>query len=248
MDIPCSMFSSLNAHLAKIFKTRNVLGFCKKIPPFAGGITFISLLTGSIWGLLYAPSDYQQGEIFRIMYVHVPASWWALGIYLLAAGFSILGLISRIPIFFFIAKAFAPIGAGFTLISLITGSIWGKPTWGTWWVWDARLTSMLILLFLYIGYLNISYRTYNERTLSTASIVLVIGSINIPIIKWSVDWWYTLHQPASLMRFARPSIHSSMLWPLLIMALGFGTYALTFGCLNLKSLIQERQQQRDNAE
>eukprot|EP01037_Dinobryon_pediforme_P014678 gene14678-14802_t len=126
------MFSSLNAHLAKIFKTRNVLGFCKKIPPFAGGITFISLLTGSIWGLLYAPSDYQQGEIFRIMYVHVPASWWALGIYLLAAGFSILGLISRIPIFFFIAKAFAPIGAGFTLISLITGSIWGKPTWGTW--------------------------------------------------------------------------------------------------------------------
>ena len=242
------MFSSLNPHLAKIFKTRNVLNFCEMFLPYAGGVAFISLLTGAIWGLFYAPADYQQGEIFRIMYVHVPASWGALGVYTLAAVFSVLGLVSRIPIFFLVSKAFAPIGIGFTLISLITGSIWGKPTWGAWWVWDARLTSMLILLFLYIGYLNLSYRTYNERTLSTASIVLVIGWINIPIIKWSVDWWYTLHQPASLMRFAKPAIHSSMLWPLLIMALGFGAYALTFGCLNLKSLIQERQQQRDRAE
>ena len=242
------MSISLNPHLTKIFKTRYVLGFCDKLLPFAGGMALISLLIGVLWGLFYAPSDYQQGEIFRIMYVHVPASWWALGVYTFAAVFSVLGLVSRIPVCFLVAKAFAPIGAGFTVISLITGSIWGKPTWGAWWVWDARLTSMLILLFLYIGYLNLSYRTYNERALSTASIVLVIGSINIPIIKWSVDWWYTLHQPASLMRFAKPAIHASMLWPLLIMALGFGAYALTFGCLNLKSLIQERQQQKDSRE
>ncbi|MBY0281604.1 MAG: heme ABC transporter permease CcmC [Alphaproteobacteria bacterium] len=242
------MSFSLKSQLIKIFKARHVLGFCDKLLPFAGSIALISLLIGTLWGIFYAPADYQQGDIFRIMYVHVPASWWALGIYMFAATFSVLGLISRIPICFLIAKAFAPIGAGFTVISLITGAIWGKPTWGTWWVWDARLTSMLILLFLYIGYLNLSFKSYNERTLNFASIVLVIGSLNIPIIKWSVDWWYTLHQPASLMRFAKPAIHSSMLWPLLIMALGFGAYALTFGCLNLKFLIQQRQQQRDTIE
>jgi heme exporter protein C len=242
------MSASLKSYLARTLKIRNVLGFCDKLLPFTVGVAFVSLLVSSILALFYVPADYQQGDIFRIMYVHVPASWWALGVYMIAALFSVCGLVLRNPIFFLVAKAFAPIGAGFTVISLLTGSLWGKTTWGTWWVWDARLTSMLILLFLYIGYLNLSRRTYNERSLSTASIVLVIGSINVPIIKWSVNWWYTLHQPASLMRLAKPAIHSSMLWPLLLMALGFGAYTLAVGCLNLKSLIQERQQQNGKLE
>lgn len=242
------MFFSPNSQLTKFFKTQNVLNFCEKCIPLGASLACLSLLVGAVWGLFYAPADYQQGDAFRIMYVHVPASWWALGIYTIAAFFSVLGLISRIPLCFIISKALAPIGTGFTVISLITGSIWGKPTWGTWWVWDARLTSMLILLFLYIGYLNLSHRAYNERALTTASFVLIIGWINIPIIKWSVNWWYTLHQPASLMRFSQPAIHTSMLWPLLIMAFGFGAYTLTCGCLNLKSLITERQQQKGKPE
>ncbi len=213
--------------------------------PFAWFIAFLTLTVGMIWGLFYSPADYQQGESVRIMYVHVPASWWALGIYTFCASVSAIGLIGRLPLCFLIAKAFAPIGASFTVISLVTGSIWGKPTWGAWWVWDARLTSMLMLLFLYIGYLNFAHNARQEKTLTAASIFLIIGLVNIPIIKWSVNWWYTLHQPASLMRFDKPAIHHSMLWPLLIMALGFGAYALALGCWRLTTIIRERQRERE---
>jgi heme exporter protein C len=228
-----------------IFKARHILSLCKTIIPFAWFIAFLALSIGIVWGLFYSPADYQQGESVRIMYIHVPASWWALGIYTFSALVSAAGLIGRIPLCFLITKAFAPIGAGFAVISLVTGSIWGKPTWGAWWVWDARLTSMLILLFLYIGYLNFSHNARQEKTLSVASIFLIIGLINIPIIKWSVNWWYTLHQPASLLRFDKPAIHSSMLWPLLIMVLGFGMYALALGCWRLTILILERQKERE---
>lgn len=228
-----------------VFKARVLLGISEKLFPWAMAVACAGLLLGSVWGLIFAPSDYQQGEMVRIMYIHVPASWLALGIYTSAAVFSGIGLVARLPLCFLISKALAPVGAVFTVISLITGAIWGRPTWGTWWVWDARLTSMLVLLFLYVGYLNLAHKVYNERNLSAASILLVIGWINIPIIKWSVDWWYTLHQPASLMRFGKPAIHFSMLWPLLIMAIGSAAYALALGCLNLKALITQRRREKD---
>ena len=239
------MFSSLQSYLGTVFKARVLFSVSEKLFPWAMVVACAGLLIGSVWGLVFAPSDYQQGEMVRVMYIHVPASWLALGIYTIAAVFSGIGLITRLPLCFLVSKALAPVGAGFTIISLITGSIWGKPTWGAWWVWDARLTSMLVLLFLYVGYLNLAHKVYNERNLSAASILLVIGWINIPIIKWSVDWWYTLHQPASLMRFGKPAIHSSMLWPLLIMAIGSAAYALALGCLNLKALIAERRREKD---
>jgi len=172
-----------------------------------------------------APPDYQRGEGVRIMYVHVPAAWMGMFCYAAMAVVSAVALVWKHPLADVAAKATAPVGAAFTFLSLATGSLWGKPMWGTWWVWDARLTSMLILFFLYIGYMALQGAFDDRARGAKASAVLgLVGAVNLPIIKFSVDWWNTLHQPASVIKMGGPSIHPDMLWPLLIMAIAFKTY------------------------
>ena len=204
------------------------------------GIPALLLFALGVWGGLFSvPADYQQGEYARILYVHVPASWGALAIYSCMAILSAIGLVTRMPQFFLISKAIAPIGFTYCVISLATGSLWGKPTWGAFWVWDARLTSMFILLLLYIGYIHLS-RPHNLRQLVPASFLSVLGFINIPIIKGSVEWWYTLHQPATIRVFAKTSaLHPSMAWPLWIMALAFALYAIYLGTYRMERLMSE---------
>ena len=184
----------------------------------------VGLLGAGLYlGLFASPADYQQGETVRIMYVHVPAAWMALMVYTVIAGASATALIWRHPLAHIAARAAAPLGAGFTFLALATGSLWGKPMWGTWWVWDARLTSELILLFLYLGYMALYDAIDDPDTAArAASLLALVGLVNIPIIHYSVEWWNTLHQGATILKFAKPSIAPSMLWPLLIMMLAFG--------------------------
>ncbi len=198
----------------------------KKCEPWLGYSSLVLLLIGTTWGLLFVPQDYQQGDTIRIMYVHVPASWLGLMLYASLAVASAISLIWRHTMAELWGKAIAPIGAVFTLITLVSGSLWGKPMWGTWWVWDARITSFLILFFLYLGYIALWQAFENQTKAGTfASILGFIGIINLPIIKFSVDWWRTMHQPASIMRLDGPTVHSSQLWPLLINAIGITLFA-----------------------
>lgn len=180
----------------------------------AGG----SAIVGLVLGLLYAPADYQQGDSFRIIYIHVPAALLAQSAYMMMAVAGAVYLIWRMKMAAWVAKVIAPVGAAFCLIALLTGAIWGKPTWGTWWVWDARLTSMLMLLFLYFGVMALQQAMESEEASYKAGAILaLVGLVNIPIIKYSVEWWNTLHQPATLKLTEKPSMHPDMLWPLLIM-------------------------------
>jgi heme exporter protein C len=174
-----------------------------------------------------SPEDYKQSDAVRIMYVHVPAAWISLGIFSSITFLSISGFIFKNKNFFLIAKSLAPSGFVFNIIALVTGSIWGKPTWGTWWAWDARITSMLILALFYAMYL-ISWRIYEneEKVFKITTFITIIGIVNVPIIKYSVDWWNTLHQPASINILSKSSIHSSMLFPLLIMTAAFALFSL----------------------
>lgn len=177
---------------------------------------------GIPWALVYSPADYQQGETVRIMYVHVPAAWWSLGIYAFMGGASLVGLVWRHSLADVAARCAAPIGATFAGVCLISGSLWGAPTWGTWWEWDGRLTSMLVLFIIYLGYLALwSAIEDEERAARLAAILCLVGLINLPIVKFSVDWWSTLHQPASLFRAGGSAIDPSMLGPLLTMAGAF---------------------------
>jgi heme exporter protein C len=176
-------------------------------------------LFASAYLVYHAPEDYLQGIHAKIMYIHVPSAWLSLSLYSLLALFSLGYTIFKNPFYFSIAKAIAPIGCGLTFITLVTGSIWGKPTWGTWWVWDARLTSMLILFFIYVGYLGLVRSFEDERKVaSISSVFAIVGLLNIPIIKFSVDIWNTLHQPSSVFRFDGPTIHIDMLIPLVVSA------------------------------
>ncbi|MBV6631709.1 MAG: heme ABC transporter permease [Alphaproteobacteria bacterium] len=186
------------------------------------GLGALGLIGVGLYLSLFAsPPDYQQGDTVRIMYVHVPAAWWAMGIYSSMAMAAIAGYVWRHPLADLYMRAAAPVGAAFTALCLITGAIWGQPIWGVWWVWDARLTSVLILFFLYLGFVGlVDAFDQPQRGDSAGRILVLLGSINLPIIKFSVDWWNTLHQPASITRLDSPAIHSSMLWPLLVMALG----------------------------
>ncbi len=197
----------------------------------------VGLLGAGLYlGLFASPADYQQGETVRIMYVHVPAAWMALMVYTVIAGASATALIWRHPLAHIAARAAAPLGAGFTFLALATGSLWGKPMWGTWWVWDARLTSVLILFFLYLGYMALSNAFEDAaRGQRAAAILALVGFVNVPIIKFSVDWWNTLHQPASLTRLDAPAIDPAMLWPLLAMGVGYMTFFLTLLLLRMKS-------------
>lgn len=186
--------------------------------------------SGLYLGLFVSPPDYQQGDSVRIMYVHVPAATLASAVYAVMAIASAVALIWRHPLADIAAKSAAPIGAVFTLIALVTGALWGQPTWGTWWVWDARLTSVLIMLFLYLGYMGLWQAFDDERRAARAAAILaLVGAINLPIIRFSVDWWNTLHQPASIIRSGGPSIHPDLLTPLGLMWGGF----LCFFCVVL---------------
>jgi len=210
--------------------------------PWCAGLAALAIAAGLYLGLIEAPADYQQGETVRIMFVHVPSAWLALGLYTGMALASASGLIWRHPVADLLAKAMAPIGAGFTLIALITGSLWGKPMWGAWWVWDARLTSVLVLFFLYLGYMAI-WQAYDDPTRGAraAAILALVGFINVPIVKFSVDWWNTLHQPASVVKAGGPAIHPSILTPLLIMALGFFAFAALVVMIRAQGEIAERR-------
>ncbi len=189
-----------------------------------------------------APADYQQGQTVRIMFLHVPAAWLALFFYVLMAVSALGTLIWRHPLADVSQKAAAPIGAAFTLICLVTGALWGKPMWGTYWVWDARLTSMLVLFLMYCGILAL-WRTIDEpaRAARAVSILTLIGVVNLPVIKFSVDWWNTLHQPASVLRLDGPAIHPSMLYPLLVMAAGFMAFAVTLHLAGMRTEILRRR-------
>jgi heme exporter protein C len=206
--------------------------------PWCAGITALLLAAGLYLALFHSPPDYQQGETVRIMYIHVPSAWMALFVYACMAVSSAVALIWRHPLADLIAKAAAPIGAGFTLICLTTGSLWGKPMWGTWWVWDARLTSVLILFFLYLGYIAL-VNAFDDPTRGhrAAGILALVGVVNLPIIKFSVEWWNTLHQPASVLRLDGPAIYPTMLWPLLLMATGFTLFFVTVLILRVRSEI-----------
>ncbi len=185
----------------------------------------------AIWAILVSPNDYQQGNAVKIMYVHVPAAWMALLIYSLMAVFNLSGFIWKNPFFYLIARSIAGIGCAFTFITLVTGAIWGKPIWGAWWVWDARLTSVLILFFLYLGYIIlISSFDDKQKGEKIAAIISIIGFVNVPIIKFSVEYWNSLHQPASIMRKGGVAIDGAMLRPLLLM---FGVYFCYFVFLSL---------------
>ena len=193
-----------------------------KLVPWFGWSAFVLIVAALFGGLVLAPPDYQQGDAFRIIYVHAPSAWMSLFVYVVMALASAIGLIWRIKLAHAVAASCAPIGASFTFAALATGALWGQPMWGTWWVWDARLTSELILLFLYLGYIALRASIDDLQRADRASAVLaLVGVVNVPIIHYSVVWWNTLHQPATVTKMAAPSISTSMLIPLLIMIVGF---------------------------
>lgn len=212
------------------------------ILPWTSMGALAAILLALYFGIFSSPADYQQGETVRIMYVHVPAAWMALFAYTLMALASGSFLIWKHPLADLSAQAAAPIGAGFTAIALVTGALWGQPMWGTWWVWDARLTSVLILFFLYLGYMALVNGFDDpERGSRMGAILALVGFVNVPIIKFSVDWWNTLHQPASISRLDAPAIDTSMLIPLLLMALGFKLFFISILILRIKiQLLKKR--------
>ena len=217
------------------------LRFAGLVLPWLAGASAV-LIAAGVYLAFASPPDYQQGETVRIMYIHVPSAWLAMACYTLIAMSALGTLVWRHPLADVSAKAAAPIGAAFTALALITGSIWGKPTWGAWWVWDARLTSMLILFFLYLGLMAL-WQSIEEpsRAGRAAAILALVGFINIPIIKFSVDWWNTLHQPASIMRLGGPAIHPSILTPLLVMAVGFTLMFLALHMMAMRNEILRRR-------
>ena len=211
----------------KYFELNKIFSITSKAPKYVLLLFTIVLSIGLLEALIFSPEDYKQGDSVRIMYVHVPSAWISLGIFSLITLLSIIGYIFKIKNFFLISKSLAPSGFIFNIIALVTGSIWGKPTWGTWWAWDARITSMLILALFYLMYL-IAWRIFedNDKVFKVTSIITILGIINVPIIKYSVDWWNTLHQPASINILSKTTIHSSMLFPLMIMTAAFALFSL----------------------
>ena len=216
--------------------------FSQRVLPALSVVTALTLAVGLYWALLVSPPDYQQGETVRIMFVHVPSAWLAMGGYALLAGLGASLLVWRHPLAALMARASAPIGATFAAICLLTGSLWGRPMWGTYWVWDARLTSMLLLFFLFLGHIALS-NAYDdaERGDRAAAILALVGVINLPIIKFSVDWWNTLHQPASVMKLGGPAIHPTILAPLMVMAVALLLLFVTLVLLRTDTEIDRRR-------
>jgi heme exporter protein C len=223
----------------------NFMRLSGRFLPWLTAATIVCLAVGLYLSLLVAPADYQQGETVRIMFVHVPAAWVSTFGYLVMTLSALGTLVWRHPLADAAQKAAAPLGAVFTFICLVTGSLWGKPMWGTYWVWDARLTSVLVLFIIYLGLVGL-WQTVEEpgRAARAAAILTVVGVVNIPIIKFSVDWWNTLHQPASVFRMGGPTIDPAMLWPLLIMASGFTLLFVTLHTFAIRTEILRRRARR----
>ena len=214
----------------------------EKMQPYILLIAIITLILGLYFGLFDSPKDYQQGDAVRIMYVHVPSAWLASLLYFSLSISCVFYLVWKHPLADLVSSSIAPIGALFSALTLVTGSLWGKPMWGTWWVWDARLTSMLVLFFFYLGYILLCNAF--ERKIDgskTASVLAIVGLINLPIVKFSVDWWHTLHQPASIIKIGGPSIDDKMLLPLILMIFALSFFSLYMIILNVKTKLIEKK-------
>ncbi len=222
-----------------------VLRFVKRAIPVCAALTAILLAVGLYLVFFVAPADYQQGDTVKIMYIHVPAAWLGMFAYMVMSSAALGTLVWRHPVADAAQKSAAPLGAMFTFVCLVTGSLWGKPMWGTYWVWDARLTSMLVLLLIYLALIAL-WQTIEEpqRAAKAAAVMTLVGLVNIPIIKFSVDWWNTLHQPASVFKASGPAIYASMLWPLLIMAVGASFLFLTLHMMSIRNEILRRRLDR----
>ena len=220
------------------FSFANIIIYIDKFIKFINSVFFVALLIGLSFALILSPIDYLQGDTVRIMYVHVPSAWIGLAVFSLLALSTILNYLFKIKNLFIFIKSLAPIGLLFTCLAIVTGSLWGKPTWGTWWAWDARLTSMLVLMVFYIVYIfSLKYIKHDEKLPKILLIISVLGMINIPIIKYSVNWWSTLHQPASIKFIGTTTIHSSMLVPLFLMLLVLLLYCALIFLMKYKTEI-----------
>ncbi len=230
------MFTRFNQYASP----QHFYNLAARLTPWFTWACIILLITGLYGGLVLAPADYQQGDSFRIIYIHVPSAWMSLFVYVVMAVAGGIGLVWHVKIADVIARSSAALGASFTFLALATGSLWGKPMWGTWWVWDARLTSELILLFLYLGYIALQSAFDDRRVAARAGAVLaLVGLVNIPIIHYSVEWWSTLHQGPTIAKFDAPSIDMNMLIPLLLMALAFKAYFVSVLLIRARSEILE---------
>lgn len=224
------------ANPTKFIKTAN------RFLPVMAGLFLICFIAGLAGGLFFTPADYQQGDAYRIMFIHVPSAWMSLFIYVFIATMGAISLVWRHVLADILAKAAAPVGLTFTAITLVTGMIWGKPMWGAWWVWDARLTSVLVLFFLYLGYWALVNGFHNpERGAKAGAILSLVGLINIPIIKFSVNWWNSLHQPATISKLSKPSITWEMGWPLLAMFIAFFCYFFLVTIFGTRTEIARRK-------
>lgn len=236
------MWNAIWLFFHKLASPKHFYRISGKLIPWLGGLTALLMLSGLYLGLFVAPPERYQGESYRIIYVHVPSAWMSMFIYVFMAVLSGIHLIWNIKLADVMASSSAALGASFTLLALVTGSLWGKPMWGTWWVWDARLTSELILLFLYLGYIALVSAIEDQRSAARAGGVLIlVGVVNIPIIHYSVEWWNTLHQGATVTKLDKPSIHLSMLIPLLLMALAFQLYYFTVVLMRARVELLERE-------
>jgi heme exporter protein C len=233
--------ATLTRRVTDLANPTRFVALADRLVPWLAGLSAVVIAAG-LWMGFAAPEDYQQGITVRIMYLHVPFAWLSMFIYTLMALSAVGTLVWRHPLADVSLKAAAPIGAAFTALALITGSIWGKPMWGTWWVWDGRLTSVFVLFLMYLGLIALT-RALDDpsRSARAAAIVTLIGVINIPIIKFSVEWWNTLHQPASVMRLDGPTIHPSLLWPLLVSAVGFTLLYATLHLMAMRTEIWRRR-------
>ncbi|HEY2131833.1 MAG TPA: heme ABC transporter permease [Acetobacteraceae bacterium] len=213
-----------------------------RVLPSLAGAALVLTVAGLVWGLFYAPADWQQGDAVRIMYIHVPSAWLGSAGYMAVAVCSVLSLVWRHPLADLAAVEIGPVGAGFTALCLATGSLWGKPMWGAWWVWDARLTSMLVLFFLYLGHIAL-VRAFDDpqRGYRAGAILALVGVVDLPIIKFSVQWWNTLHQPDSITLTGSPTMYAGMLWPLLVCALGFTFAFAAIVTARLRAAVMERR-------
>ena len=242
MDACTPLAPPAGRNLQRFANPGQFLRLSGRVLPFVAALGLGFTLAGFVWGLFFAPADWQQGDAVRIMYVHVPAAWLASFGYLSLAICSVLSLVWRHPLADLAAAEIGPVGAAFTGLCLATGSLWGKPMWGAWWVWDARLTSVLVLFFLYLGHVAL-VRAFDDpqRGYRAGAILALIGVVNLPIIKFSVDWWNTLHQPATITLTGAPTMDVGMLWPLLLCALGFSFGFTAIVIARTRAAVMERR-------